>query len=120
MRAVARILDESVRVPGTDFRVGLDPILGLLPGWGDAVAAGLSLYIVVESARLGVPFGTLVRMLANVAVDAVGGSIPIAGDFFDAAWKANTRNVELALRALAADPGSRRGADASATEIEID
>jgi hypothetical protein len=101
MRFVSRLLDESVRVPGTEFRVGLDPFLSALPGnVGDAVGAGLSLYIVLESARLGVPYTTLVRMLANVAVDVAVGSVPVVGVLFDAVWKANARNVELALDAL--------------------
>lgn len=118
MRAVARILDDSVRVPGTDFRVGLDPILGLLPGAGDAVAAGLSLYIVVEAARLGVPYRTIVRMLVNLAIDAAGGSIPVVGTVFDAVWKANRRNVELALRELPSGPGACHGT--GVTPIGID
>ncbi|GAB6862236.1 DUF4112 domain-containing protein [Haloplanus litoreus] len=103
MRFVARVLDHSVRIPGTSFRVGLDPLLGLLPVTGDLVSGALSLYVVLEAARLGVPYGTLIRMLANVAVDVVGGSVPVIGDLFDAAWKANTRNVDLALDALAGD-----------------
>lgn len=101
MQAVARLLDESVRLPGTRFRVGLDPIVGLLPGAGDALTGALSLYVVVEAARLGVTYTTLVRMLANVGVDVVGGSIPVLGDLFDAVWKANVRNVDLALADLA-------------------
>lgn len=118
MRTVARLLDESVRVPGTNFRIGLDPILGILPGAGDTVAAGLSLYIVYEAARLGVSYSTLARMVANVAIDAVGGSVPVLGDLFDAVWKANRRNVELAVRELSAAP--ELPGDAEATRIEID
>jgi len=106
IRTVAYVLDRSVRVPGTNFRVGLDPILGVLPVAGDIVAAGLSLYIVLESARLGVSRPTLLRMLVNIAVDAAGGSIPFAGDLFDTMWKANERNVELALEELASDPAT--------------
>lgn len=117
MRAVARLLDDSVRVPGTDFRVGLDPILGILPGAGDAVSAAFSFYIVVESARLGVSPPTLVRMLANVSVDVAGGSVPIVGDLFDAAWKANRRNVELAVAELTSTP---EPADTEPTQIEIE
>jgi hypothetical protein len=94
-RRASRLLDESVRVPGTEFRVGLDPILSVIPGGGDAVAAALSLYVVGEAARAGVPTPVLLRMLANVGVDAVGGSVPVAGTAFDVLWKANERNVKL-------------------------
>ena len=118
MRVVARVLDDSVRIPGTDFRIGLDPLLGLLPGAGDAVSGVLSLYIVVESARLGVSYRTLVRMLAHIGIDVAGGSVPVVGDLFDAAWKANTRNVGLALADLARD-GSTPTRDAG-VEIEIE
>ena len=126
MRFVSRLLDESVRVPGTEFRLGLDPILGAIPGAGDVVAAGLSLYIVLESARLGVSFTTLVRMVANVAFDVAVGSIPVVGVLFDAVWKANVRNVELALDALAdaaeADdhPDDDGDGDPEAVTIEVE
>ena len=117
MRFVARVLDDSVRIPGTDFRIGLDPVLGLLPVAGDAVSGALSLYIVVESARLGVSPKTLFGMLANVGVDVAGGSIPVVGDLFDAAWKANTRNLRLALSELAdADEAPSR----TAVEVDIE
>ncbi|WP_380674451.1 DUF4112 domain-containing protein [Salinigranum sp. GCM10025319] len=119
MRFVTRLLDESVRVPGTEFDVGLDPLLSALPGnVGDAVGAGLSLYIVLESARLGVSYTTLLRMLANITVDVAVGSVPIVGVLFDAVWKANVRNLELALEELAEvgddDP------DAEAVTIEVE
>ena len=100
MRFVANVLDDSIRVPGTDFRIGIDPILGILPGAGDAVAAAMSVYIVLESARLGVPFLTLLRMMANVTLDFAIGSVPVIGTLFDAAWKANQTNVELAVEHL--------------------
>jgi hypothetical protein len=100
MRFVARLLDDSVRVPGTRLRVGLDPILGVVPGAGDAIAAALSIYIVLESARLGVPFLTLLRMVANVSLDFAVGSVPLLGTLFDAVWKANRRNLRLALSHL--------------------
>jgi hypothetical protein len=121
MRFVSRLLDDRVRLPGTDFRVGLDPVLGALPGAGDAVAAGLSLYVVAESARLGVPFTTLLRMLANVAIDVAVGSVPVVGVLFDAVWKANVRNVELALDALtdATDDAFDEGGSEPVT-IEVD
>jgi len=103
MRLVAHTLDEGIRVPGTDFRVGLDPIVGILPGAGDTAAAAVSLYIIVEAARMGVSQSTLLRMLANVGVDAVIGSVPVLGVIFDAFWKANTWNLKLALEDLAAE-----------------
>lgn len=131
MATVARVLDDGIRVPGTDARVGLDPVLGLVPGAGDAVAAGLSLYIVVESARLGVPIRTLVAMLATVAADLALGSIPVVGPVVDALFNANVRNLERALSALAVpagedDPGNgdedgdtRDGATDGPVEIEV-
>ena len=100
MSFVANLLDDSIRVPGTDFRIGIDPILGILPGAGDAVAAAMSVYIVLESARLGVPFLTLLRMMANVTLDFAIGSVPVVGTLFDTVWKANQKNVELAVDSL--------------------
>ncbi|MDF9744311.1 DUF4112 domain-containing protein [Natrinema salsiterrestre] len=105
MRVVAHALDEGVRVPGTDFKVGLDPIVGILPGAGDTAAAVVSLYLVVESARQGVSQSTLLRMLANIGVDAVIGSVPVLGVIFDAFWKANKWNLQLALEDLADEGG---------------
>ena len=112
MRFVARLLDDSIRLPGTEFKIGLDPIVGLLPVAGDAVAAALSGYIVLESARLGVSYLTLLRMLANVGVDFAVGSVPVVGDIFDVAWKANVRNLQLALADL--------GVDAEAVEVDLE
>ena len=100
MRFVANLLDDSIRVPGTEFLIGIDPILGILPGAGDAVAAAMSVYIVLESARLGVPFLTLLRMMANVTLDFAIGSVPVVGTLFDTVWKANQKNVELAVDSL--------------------
>ena len=104
MRFVANLLDDSIRVPGTEFRIGIDPILGILPGAGDAVAAAMSVYIVLESARLGVPFLTLLRMMANVTLDFAIGSVPVVGTLFDTVWKANQKNVELAVDSLDGEP----------------
>jgi hypothetical protein len=114
METVAYVLDESVEIPGTDYSVGVDPILGVLPVAGDVVSAAFSLYIVAESAYLGVSYTTLLRMLATVTVDTVGGSIPYVGTVFDALWKANKRNVGLALRDLAEqidDTGGEKSSD---------
>lgn len=94
-RTASTLFDEAIRIPGIGYRVGIDPLIGVLPVSGDAVGAVLSLYIVAESARLGVPPKTLLRMLVNIAIDTGVGSIPIAGDLFDIVWKANKRNVSL-------------------------
>lgn len=101
MRMVAKTFDDLATVPGTNYSVGLDPVLGILPGAGDVVAAGFSLYIVLESARLGVSYGTLVEMLANVSIDVAGGMIPYVGTVVDTVWKSNRRNLALALEDLA-------------------
>jgi hypothetical protein len=100
MDAAATVLDDGLRVPGTDFKFGADPLLGILPVAGDTVATLLSLYIVVEAIRAGVSVTTVVRMALNIAVDYAGGLVPVAGDLFDAYWKANRRNVNLAKRDL--------------------
>lgn len=105
MQTVARTLDEGIRLPGTDFKFGIDPIVGILPGAGDTVMAAVSLYIVAEAARIGVSQSTLLRMLANVGVDTLGGSVPILGVAFDAFWKSNKWNLRLALEDLAEEGG---------------
>lgn len=101
VRTVARVLDDAVRIPGTDVRIGLDPLLSAIPSpAGDIAGAGLSLYIVLEAANLGVPYTTIARMIANIGIDAAIGSVPVVGALFDAAWKANRRNVSLLERHL--------------------
>jgi hypothetical protein len=95
VRLLSRLLDEQFRIPGTTYRVGLDGLLGLLPGIGDAAGALLSTYIVYEAIRLGVPKTLLLRMVANIGIDTVGGAIPVVGDIFDVAWKANKKNAAL-------------------------
>lgn len=92
---MGRVLDEAIHVPGTNVKIGLDPILGILPGVGDGVATVFSLYIVLEAVRAGVSRSILLRMLAYIVVDAVVGSIPVLGPIFDAFWKANTWNARL-------------------------
>lgn len=94
---LAWILDESIPLPGTNRRFGLDPILGLIPGAGDLLGAMLSLYVVGEAARLGAPRKLIWKMLGNVAVEVVLGVIPVLGDLFDFVWKANSRNRQLLL-----------------------
>jgi hypothetical protein len=99
---VATLLDDAITIPGIGVKIGLDPLIGLLPLSGDAVTAVCSLYIVAEAIRSGVPRGVVVRMLGNIAVDVVVGSIPVVGDLFDVVWKANRRNVRLFERSVGA------------------
>ncbi|MBD2327622.1 DUF4112 domain-containing protein [Alkalinema sp. FACHB-956] len=95
VRAVGQLLDNAIAIPGTNYRVGLDPLLGLLPGGGDMVGIVVSAYIVLEAARFGVPKSTLIRMVLNILLDSSVGAIPVVGDLFDFAWKSNSRNVAL-------------------------
>ena len=97
-RTLTRLLDSVARVPGTGFRFGLDPVLGLIPGLGDVAGAALSGYVVILASRLGAPRSVIVRMLGNVAIDTVAGAMPVVGDLFDAGWKSNTRNLALLER----------------------
>jgi hypothetical protein len=90
------LLDDRFRIPGTDFRFGLDPIIGILfPGIGDAVTGAGSVGLLALALRRGVPRIVLFRMILNILVDVVAGSLPIMGDIFDAAYKSNRRNLEL-------------------------
>jgi hypothetical protein len=93
-------LDDRYRLPGTRFRVGLDGIVGLIPGIGDAVTSTLTAYIVYEAWRLGVPTSMLARMLANLGIDTVVGIVPVVGDLLDVGFKANRRNLRLLHRHL--------------------
>jgi hypothetical protein len=102
VRVVAKLLDNSISIPGTSWKIGFDPLIGLIPGIGDLVGAVVSGYIIVEAVRAEVSAFTLARMLANVGIDTMLGSIPAVGDVFDAAWKSNTMNVALLERHLVA------------------
>jgi hypothetical protein len=111
-RALTRLLDSAARVPGTSFRFGLDPILGLVPGLGDVAGAALSGYVVLLASRHGAPATVIVRMLGNVVVDTVGGTVPVIGDLFDAGWKANSRNLALLERHLGRPEATKRASRA--------
>ena len=110
VRTLTHLLDNAITIPGTSYRIGLDPLLGLLPGAGDIAGSVLSAYIILEAARFGLPRETLVRMLINLASDAALGSLPIVGDVFDATWKANSRNLAL-LEAHVNAPEPRKSAN---------
>jgi len=109
LRRLGYLLDNSIPVPGTGFRFGLDAIIGLVPGVGDLASGALALYIVMEAARLGVPRPLLLRMGWNVAADTLVGSVPLLGDLFDAGYKANLRNIALVQRHME-QPGTSRKA----------
>ena len=111
-RTLARLLDSVARVPGTNMRFGLDPIIGLVPGLGDGAGAALSGYLVLLASRLGAPGTVIVRMLGNVVIDTVGGTVPLIGDLFDAAWKSNTRNLTLLERHLGQPDSTKRASRA--------
>ena len=101
VRVLASLLDTAITIPGTKWKIGLDPIIGLIPGIGDLIGAVMSGYIVLEAVRAGVPAITLTRMLVNVGIDTLLGAVPAVGDVFDAAWKSNTMNVALLERHVA-------------------
>jgi hypothetical protein len=105
MRRWARIFDSAFRIPGTQITFGIDPLLGLFPGIGDLASPVFSLFLLWHGARLRVPKVVLARMVLNVLIDAGVGAIPVLGDLFDFAWKANGWN--LALLEKHAMPGQR-------------
>ena len=98
LERLSRLLDTAIRVPGLGIRFGVDGIVGLAPGVGDAVTTLLSCWIVYQAYRLGASREVLTRMAGNVAIDGVIGVVPLFGDLFDVMWRANRRNVNL-LRA---------------------
>lgn len=118
LRRLAWLLDNSIPLPG-GYRIGLDGLIGLLPGIGDAAGALVSSYLVVEAARLGASKALLLRMAFNVLLETVIGAIPFAGDLFDFVYKANLRNLRL-LEQHARDPaGSARSNRAVAAAIVL-
>jgi hypothetical protein len=117
-RTLARLLDSAARVPGTRVRFGLDSILGLVPGLGDVAGAALSGYMVLLASRMGAPQSVIARMLANVAIDTVGGAVPVLGDLFDVAWKSNSRNLAL-LERVAGETSSLRPAEPPASRTGV-
>lgn len=99
-RTLANSLDARFRIPGTPFRFGWDAILGLIPGIGDAIGGLIGGYGLWVGTRLGAPWVVLARMLLNLAVDVIGGTLPLVGDLFDIGWRGNLRNLALLERWL--------------------
>ena len=106
--ALATVMDSAVVIPGTRFRVGLDAVIGLVPGIGDLVSAVISSYIIWEARRLGLPRWKIARMIANVAADTAVGAIPFLGDAFDAVFKSNRRNIRILRDHFGPDAGIGR------------
>src|ERR1051326_6305261 len=93
--ALSRVFDIAFIIPGTNVRFGIEAILRLVPGIGDIAASGLSCWLLYKAHRLGVPPRIFARMLVNIAIEGIVGAVPIAGDAFDVAFRANRRNVRL-------------------------
>lgn len=108
-RRLAQLLDSAFRVPGTSWRIGFDPILGLVPGLGDVATVLPALWIIEIGRRLGVPRRTRLRMLANLGIDMVVGTVPLVGDLADARYRANWRNIALIDEYLARQAQRQRG-----------
>jgi len=96
--AVSRVLDDLVAIPGTKQRVGLDPVIELIPWIGDLISAGVGFWLIAEAARFRIPSVVLVRMVLNTLVDLAVGAIPILGDLFDIVSRSNRKNLELFRR----------------------
>ncbi|BAY46890.1 hypothetical protein SAMD00079811_45050 [Scytonema sp. HK-05] len=102
IRQLSRLMDTSLRVPGTGFRIGLDPIIGLIPGAGDLISTAFSAYIIFLATRFGIPRQDLTEMIFNVALESVVGTVPLVGDLFDAFYKSNIRNLAILEKHLMA------------------
>lgn len=102
IRQLSRLMDTSLRVPGTGFRIGLDPIIGLIPGAGDLISTAFSAYIIFLATRFGIPRQDLSEMIFNVALESVVGTVPLVGDLFDAYYKSNIRNLAILEKHLTA------------------
>ncbi len=95
IRKLSRLMDTAIGIPGTRFRIGLDPIIGLIPGAGDLISTAFSAYIIYLATRLDIPSKDLRKMLFNIGLEAVAGTVPLVGDFFDAYYKSNIRNLAI-------------------------
>jgi hypothetical protein len=113
--ALAKLLDNAFLIPGLNRRVGIDAVIGLVPGIGDAISAALASYIIWEARQLGLPRWKIARMIGNLAFDTAIGAIPVAGDVFDLFFKANQRNLRIINEHLKRGPYEVEG---TATRID--
>ncbi len=95
IRKLSRLMDTAIGIPGTKFRIGLDPIIGLIPGAGDIVSTAFSAYIIYLATQFGLPSEDLKKMIFNIGLEAVAGTVPLVGDLFDAYYKSNIRNLAI-------------------------
>lgn len=100
LRRFVTLLDDGFRIPIIGYRVGLEPLLGLIPGIGDVTGFALSGYLIFRATRLGAPRSLITQMVINALIDTAIGSVPVLGDIFDFVWKANRRNLDLFERHL--------------------
>lgn len=104
LRRFAELLDSAFKVPGTNFEMGLEGLVGLIPGVGDFASAVVSLYVPFEAIRMGAPWAKIAQMMLNILIDALLGTVPVIGDFFDVVFKANNRNVRILEEHLGRSP----------------
>jgi len=95
LKLLSKRLDESIKIPGTNYKIGIDPLIGLIPGGGDILGGILSMYIMYIGIQMGAPRNTIKKMFKNILLELTIGWIPVIGDLFDMVWKSNRRNVEL-------------------------
>lgn len=95
IRKLSRLMDTAIGIPGTKFRIGLDPIIGLIPGAGDIISTAFSAYIIYLATRFGIPSKDIQKMIWNIGLEAVVGAVPVVGDLFDAYYKSNIRNLAI-------------------------
>ena len=110
IRRLSWLMDDLIRIPGLGWRIGLDALVGLIPGFGDTATSLASFYILASAVRYRVPKVTILRMAMNIGIDYLVGSVPLVGDIFDAWWKSNQMNVELlSKRATVSASEARQG-----------
>lgn len=117
LQSLGKLLDNAIPIPFTKYKIGLDPIIGLFPAVGDYLTLFISGYIVYQSAKLGAKQETLVKMATNILIDSLVGTVPVAGDLFDVAWKSNQMNLALLEKEL---PTPQNGENLSNSEESID